>query len=451
MEEEKVEQLVDTIEEHLEDGKVEELKSIIESQYPSDIADAIKELDDDEQDLVFGLLEHEQASDVLEEADTATRLEIIEDLEVDELSDIIATMPPDEAVDLLEDMPVEKAEDVLEQIPEEESEQLKELLEYPPDSAGGIMTPVVVKVRENTTVEQALEHLRRTVEPDAIFYTYVVDNAGKLLGVVSARKLVTSDLTIQIRDLLEERLITVPAEMDQEEVARMFNKHNLLAMPVIDAADRLVGQITVDDAMEVMEEEATEDAFKLAGTDDSELKSKSAFKIARVRLVWLLICLLGTIVSGTVIRIFQPTLSHVIAMTAFIPAIMAMGGNSGLQTTTVTVRGLATGELNSVKLFRIIWREIRVSLLIGIVCGIIIGILAKFWIEQTILGAIVGCAMFFTITFASTLGVILPLMFNKLKIDPAVASGPFITTMNDTFSLLIYFTLISLMLKYLPN
>ncbi|MBC8232385.1 magnesium transporter [bacterium] len=446
-EDERVEELLDTIEEHIEGGKVEELKSVMESEHPGDIADAIQELDDDEQNLVFGLLEDEQAGDVLEEANTATRLEIIEDLEADELSDIIVTMPPDEAVDLLEDMPIGKAEEVLGQIPEDESEQLKELLKYPPDSAGGIMTPAMVKVRGNLTVEQALEHLRRTVVPDSIFYIYVVDSEGKLLGTVRIRRLITSDLKIQMCDLLEEKLITVPVEMDQEEVAKMFNKHDLLAMPVVDSSGVLLGQITVDDVMDVMEEEATEDAFKLAGTDDAELKSESAFKIARIRLVWLLICLMGTMISGSVIRLFQPTLSHVIAMAAFIPAIMAMGGNSGLQTTTVTVRGLATGELSSVRIFRLIFREVRVSLLIASVCGLIMGVVAKFWVGKIILGAIVGCAMFCTITFAATLGVILPLTFNKLKIDPAVASGPFITTMNDTTSLLIYFTLINLMLK----
>jgi len=448
---ERLEELIDTIEEHIEDGKVEELKSVMESEHPGDIADAIQELDDDEQNLVFGLLEEEQAGDVLEEANTATRLEIIEDLEADELSDIIVTMPPDEAVDLLEDMPVGKAEEVLGQIPEEESEQLKELLKYPPDSAGGIMTPVVVKVRDDITVEQTLEYLRRTVVPDSIFYIYVVDGVGKLLGTIRIRRLITSDLKIQMRDLLEEKLITVPVEMDQEEVAKMFNKHDLLAMPVVDSSDVLLGRITVDDVMDVMEEEATEDAFKLAGTDDAELKSESAFKIARIRLVWLLICLMGTMISGSVIRLFQPTLSHVIAMAAFIPAIMAMGGNSGLQTTTVTVRGLATGELSSVRIFRLIFREVRVSLLIASVCGLIMGFVAKFWVGKIILGVIVGCAMFCTITFAATLGVILPLTFNKLKIDPAVASGPFITTMNDTTSLLIYFTLINLMLKYFPR
>jgi len=189
---ERVEELIDTIEEHIEDGKVEELKSVMESEHPGDIADAIQELDDDEQDLVFGLLEDEQASDVLEEANTATRLEILEDLEADELSDIIVTMPPDEAVDLLEDMPIGKAEEVLGQIPEDESEQLKELLKYPPDSAGGIMTPAMVKVRGDLTVEQALEHLRRTVIPDSIFYIYVVDSEGKLLGTVRIRRLITS-------------------------------------------------------------------------------------------------------------------------------------------------------------------------------------------------------------------------------------------------------------------
>lgn len=202
MEQERVEKLIDTIEETIEDGEVEELKSVLSLQYPSDIASAIKELDDDEQDLVFELLEDEQASDVLEEADEATRLEIIEDLDADKLSDIIVTMPPDEAVDLLEDIPEQKAEEVLELIPDEESEQLKELSKYPPESAGGIMTSVVVKVKDDITVEQALEHLRRTVEFDSTFYIYVVDNTSKLLGTVSTRRLITSDLRSQMSNLL---------------------------------------------------------------------------------------------------------------------------------------------------------------------------------------------------------------------------------------------------------
>jgi len=219
MEYEKVEELIDAIEQYIEDGRTEELKSVLSSQHPGDIARAIEELDDDELDLVFELLGDEQASDVLEEANIITRLEIIEDLDANELSDIVVVMPPDEAVDLLDDMPAEKAEEVLELIPDEESEQLKELLKYPPESAGGIMTTVVVKVKGDIIVEQALEHLRRTVEPDSIFYIYVVDSACKLLGTVSTRRLITSDLRSQMRDLLEDKLITVPVETDQEEVA----------------------------------------------------------------------------------------------------------------------------------------------------------------------------------------------------------------------------------------
>jgi len=451
MEQERIEELIETIEEHIEDGKVEELETVLESQHPSDIADAIRELGDDDQDLVFGLLEDEQASDVLEEVDPATRMEIIEDLDADELSDIISTMPPDEAVDLLEDMPEEKAEEVLELIPDDEAEQLEELLKYPPDSAGGIMTPVVVKVRGGITVEQALEHLRRTVESDSTFYIYVVDNAGRLLGTVSTRRMITSDLRSQMSNLLEEQLITVPAETDQEEVARMFQKHNLLAMPVVDSSGVLLGQITVDDVMDVMEEEATEDVLKLAGTDDAELESESAIKIARIRLVWLLVCLGGTLLSGVVIRFFEATLEHVIVLAAFIPSIMAMGGNSGIQTTTVTVRGLATGTVSGIRIARVIFRELRVALLVGVACGLIIGVIANFWAGGFILGAIVGGAMFFSIACASMMGVLLPLTFNRFKIDPAVASGPFIITMNDALSLLIYFALVSLMLKYLPR
>jgi len=451
MEYEKVEELIDAIEQYIEDGRTEELKSVLSSQHPGDIARAIEELDDDELDLVFELLGDEQASDVLEEANIITRLEIIEDLDANELSDIVVVMPPDEAVDLLDDMPAEKAEEVLELIPDEESEQLKELLKYPPESAGGIMTTVVVKVKGDIIVEQALEHLRRTVEPDSIFYIYVVDSACKLLGTVSTRRLITSDLRSQMRDLLEDKLITVPVETDQEEVARMFSKYNLLAMPVVDVSGILLGQITVDDVIEVMAEEATEDAFKLAGTDDAELESESAIKIARIRLVWLLICLGGTLLSGVVIRFFEATLQHAIALAAFIPSIMAMGGNSGIQTTTVTVRGLATGTVSSIRIAKVILRELRVALLVGFACGLIIGVIARFWAGGVILGVIVGVAMFVSIALASMMGVLLPLTFNKLKIDPAVASGPFIITINDAFSLLIYFALVSLMLKYLPQ
>jgi magnesium transporter len=289
------------------------------------------------------------------------------------------------------------------------------------------------------------------VEPDSIFYIYVVDSAGKLLGTVWIRRLITSDLQSQIGDLLEDKLITVPVEMDQEEVASMFQKHNLFAMPVIDSSGMLLGQITVDDVMEVMEEEATEDVFKLAGTDDAELKSESALKIARVRFVWLLVCLGGTLLSGVVIRLFETTLEHVIVLAAFIPSIMAMGGNSGIQTNTVTVRGLATGTVSGSRIARVLFRELRVALLLGIACGFIIGVIARFWTGGVILGAIVGGAMFCSIACASMMGVLLPLTFNKLKIDPAVASGPFIITMNDAFSLLIYFALVSLMLTYLPH
>jgi len=449
MEEDTLRELIRAIDGHIEDGDSAALKADLERQNAGDIAAALDALPDEKKDIVFGLLEDEQASEVLDEVQTATRLDLIEDLDADKLSEIIHAMPPDEAIDLLAEIPEKTAEEVLELFTPEEQKLLERLLSYPPESAGGIMTPVVVKVRDELTVEQTLRYLRENIRAEEIFYIYAVDRSGRLTGTVSTRKLITARSELFIRDLMEKELISVPADLDQEDVARLFSRHSLLAIPVVDSGGRLLGQITVDDVMDVLEDEATEDAFKLAGTDDAELRSESAVRIARIRLVWLLICLAGTFLSGMVIRSFESTLQGVISLAVFIPSIMAMGGNSGIQTTTVTVRGLATGAVGTIGIVRVIFRELRVALLLGVACGALTGLIAHLWLGSPYLGLVVGIAMFCSISWASMMGVLLPLTFNKLNVDPAVASGPFIITMNDAVSLLIYFALVSMLLRHM--
>ncbi len=449
MEDDTLRELIRTIESHIDDGDSHALKADLERQNAGDIAAALDALPDEKKDIVFGLLGDEQASEVLDEVQTATRLDLIEDLDADKLSEIIHAMPPDEAIDLLAEIPEKTAEEVLELFTPEEQRLLERLLSFPPESAGGIMTPAVVKVRDDLTVAQTLEFLRENVRAEEIFYIYAVDGSGRLTGTVSTRKLITAGSETFIRDLMEKELISVPADMDQEDVARLFSRHSLLTIPVVDSGGRLLGQITVDDVMDVLEDEATEDAFKLAGTDDAELRSESAVRIARIRLVWLLICLGGTFLAGMVVRRFESTLQGIVSLTVFIPSIMAMGGNSAIQATAVTVRGIATGSVGTIGILRVVLRELRVASLLGVACGSITGLIAHLWLGNPYLGLVVGVSMFSSVAWASMMGVLLPLTFTRLNIDPAVASGPFITTTNDAVSLLIYFTLVSVLLRHM--
>jgi magnesium transporter len=437
------------VETALERDDSESLKTLLPEMHPADIAEVLDALDDEERLSVFRLLDDELAGEVLDECAEGTRAVLVEQTRNEDLSEIVETMPPDDAADILAEMPERRAEQVLGLMDREEAEEAKELLRHPDDTAGGIMTSALVAVEENKTVGEAFDQIRESASEEAVFYVFVVDPERRLVGEVELSKLVIARPETPIRQITNIDVISVTVDADQEKVARLLTRYDLVAIPVVDHAGKLVGRVTFDDVAEVLEEEATEDAYKQAGTADEELMSSSPLHVARVRLPWLLVCLGGTTVSALVVHAFQATYGEVLVLTSFIPMIMAMGGNAGLQSTAVTVRGLATGHLIASRIAATLGREVRTGAAIGVICGLIAMVGALVFSGNPVLGLVVGLSIFWAIFVAATLGVLIPFFFIRVKIDPAVASGPLITTLNDCTGVAIYLALATALLQYL--
>jgi len=340
-------------------------------------------------------------------------------------------------------------------LPFRQSQQIRPLLEYGEDTAGGIMTPVVVKVRDSATVDEAIHQLRNAAADEDFYAVYVVDDRERLVGLVPLRRLVVSPPDTPIRKIMQPDVISVRADEDQEEVVNLFRKYDLAAVPVVDGDGRLLGRVTVDDVIDALVEEADEDLFAMAGTEPEELDSTSVLRAARIRGTWLLFCLLGTVVSATIITVYQRRAGdaeHMLLL-AFVPMIAAMAGNTGIQTSTVVVRGLAMGDLAGRSLPLAVARELRVGLLVALGCAFVGGLIAIIFASISIghasgqpthpliVGVIVSLAMFWAVTAATVLGLTLPFVFRRIGVDPAIASGPFVTTGNDAISVAIYLSL----------
>ena len=438
--------LVSELKDVLATGDERALERVLYRYSPVDVAIAMRQLADDEREAVFGVLEVEDAATVLQQVDDETQAELQQTVDEKALSEIIDAMPPDEGADALALLDEQQADRVLEFMPDEESEELEKLLEYPEDTAGGIMTPEFAAVREGVTAREALEVLQAgVVNPDTLFYVYAVDDQDRLVGVVDLRELVTAEPDAPLSSSYVRPVPRVTPEVDQEHVAQLCRTYDLLALPVVDQEGRLLGTVTVDDAMEIMHEEATEDISIMAGTDARELMRKSSLRVAQLRLPWLTICMAGSLFSAFIIRTFEVTLKEAIALVAFIPIITATGGNSGLQSATITVRGLALGIVQSWGVRRLLLREVLTGLLIGVVCGAGLGAIAGIWTHQIIIGWIVGLALCCAIMVATLAGALMPVVLQRLGVDPAVASGPFVTTANDALGLVIYFTIASIL------
>ena len=433
--------------------KVKEfLLRVKEGYHPSDLAELIEDLTDQQKKELFDLLSDEDAALILQEMEEIDQVTLFRLLTKTRASAVLKEMASDEAADLLGELPPDEAREILDLI-EENAEEIEGLLRFPEESAGGIMTTEFIALPENIPAEEAITRLREIApEAEIIYYVYVVDEETRLSGVLSLRDLISASDGTLLQEIMNPNVISVNAMMDQEEVARVVSRYDLLAVPVVDEQNRLLGIITVDDIIDVIEQEASEDIYLMAGTGDVEgvdLMNVSVFSIAKIRLPWLIISLLGGLLSGSVIGHFESTLQTIVLLAVFIPAIMDMGGNVGTQSSTVFVRGLATGELKEERVWHYFLKEIRVGLTMGVVCGLLIAFAAVIWKGIPILGLAVGIAMFTTVTLAAIIGTLVPLLFSRLGIDPAIAAGPFVTTIKDITGLLIYFWVATLFLPYL--
>lgn len=433
-------------------GDVLDLRELLADQRSSDIAEVIELVDNDRRRDVFDAMDTPMSAEVLEKVDEATRAELFDLLEVDELSRLVCELDPDDAADVLSELPEEERAEALERLPEAESAEIKELMSYSEDSAGGIMDPLVISVREDATVGEAVNKIRAAEIDEDFFSVYVVNKIGRFLGDVRVRFLLTRPEDTKIADLIDSDTIYVNVSTDQEEVRNIFSKNDLIVVPVLDRGHKLAGRITADRVIEVAEEEAAEDLYTMAGTDPDELDTASVFHAARVRMTWLLPCLIGTGVTGLVLMYFHDLFSveYYAAALVFVPMIAAISGNAGLQTSAIVVSGLATGHLVASRLGQVFAREVRIALLVGLSCGLLGGVacavLTRFnggesVVEPVQLVFAVGVAMFSAIMVATTLGLFLPFLFRQIGIDPAISSGPLVTTANDSISVTIYMTL----------
>ncbi len=441
--------IVDRVLELSHEGKHEELSLLLLQLSDADIATLVSVIAPRDKVSVFSLLDPETAGEVLDDVDPVSVRQLLQHIDRELLADILVTMPVDEAADAIGEAEDEDQKQLLELMEEKEAEDVRRILEYEEDTAGGIMLPDFVSINAKMTADQAINHLRRSEIEDEVFYIYVVDDDGVLVGIVTLRSLLTASPGTHVRNIMNSEVHPVRVTDDQEQVARVSMKYDLVAVPVVDETGKLVGRILYDDIVDIVQEEATEDIYKLAGTTNEELYSNSSFRIAQIRLPWLLITILGSLASGFIIHLFRFTLQQAITLASFIPVITATGGNSGLQSITVVVRSLATGRLSSRIIGRTVIREIKTAVIIAAFMGSLMAAIARFWNGSIWLGIIVGISMFLAITMTTTLGALIPLIFRCIKVDPAVASGPLVTMLNDIIGLFFYLSLATALLSRL--
>jgi len=432
-------------------GAVANMRRIVEKTHAADLAAIFLEMNDLEQGRLFQVLIQSQlAGDVLIELSQEVQQAMLVSLADGDLVEIFSEMDSDDAADLLSLLPEERRAQVLAEMNLEDSEEVGKLLDFPEDSAGGIMTPSYFALGESATVEETIKAIQKAASAETVFYVYVLDEEGRLVGVVSLRRLLTSPPQSSLNKIMDSDVIRVGVATDQEHVASLVAKYDLLAIPVIDIDGKMAGIITVDDVIDVLREEATEDIYKMAGTSQEELVyGNKVVPVARVRMPWLLVTLFGGIATGWILWLFRDTVDKIIALIAFLPVIAGMGGNVGTQSSSILVRAFATGRVDFENLPAHLWKEIRVGLLLGSACGLLVGIAATLWHGNVYLGMIVGVSMVSAMTIAATMGTLAPAFFRKLKIDPAVASGPFVSTANDITGMLIYLSTATALMRFL--
>jgi len=441
-------ELIDTIEGFIQRNHTEALANIFDKLQPADAADVIEHLAPDERLFIFNLLTTEGAGDVLAEIEPPVQKQILANLDNPFLSEILQDVDADDAADIIGNLPDGRATDILKTLGSELSKELETLLQYGKDTAGGIMDLEYVSVAEDGTVEDVVKTIReKGTKVKNLYHVWVVDDLKRLTGVVSLKDLVIEAPRRKINEFMNPEVISVDVNMDQEDVALMFKKYDLVTMPVVDANSLLVGRITHDDIIDVIEEEVDEDLSLMTGAIGQEIAEESTLNISRARLPWLITGVFGGIIAAAVINQFEMTLQMVIALSFFFPVIMGMGGNTGTQAATIIVRGMATGDIRLVDIHKRLWLELKVAIINGIACGILLGLIVGFWLSDYGLGAAVSLAGGVIILCSGFTSSAVPFALKKLNIDPALATGPLITTVNDILGLFIYLGLITLFLR----
>jgi len=434
----------------LEGGNLDALQSFISQYQPYDLADMFNQLDKQNQLRLISSLPTTLGAEVLEYVEPDLQYRILGQLEKEKTALLLNEMSSDMVADLLLALHPHQAERLMTYLSTDYQEKISNLMNFPPDSAGSLVTIDYISARSSWTVDQTLQHIRKVGhDAEIVSYIYVVDPRGKLSGIISLKEAILANPSARIEDIMRADIISVPAQMDQQEVASLLSKYDLIAIPVVTLDNRIIGIITVDDLIDVIHEEATEDFQKLGGSQPlvEPYFKNSVWSVFRKRIGWLLILFVAEAYTGNVLRHYEATLSEVIALAFFIPLLLGTGGNSGTQTVTTLVRAMALGEVKFKDIFKVMRKEVTTGLLLGVSMGIVALIRAEFLGVGIAIGSVVAISALIVVIWASIVAAVLPLILHKLKVDPAVVSGPFISTMVDGTGLIIYFTMAKIMLN----
>ncbi|KPK13119.1 MAG: hypothetical protein AMJ56_03405 [Anaerolineae bacterium SG8_19] len=446
--EEQLKQLIHT---YIEERRIEELRSLINEYHPADIADVLDDLSPEEAVIIFDLLSNEVASEVLDETGSLVRQEIIEKVDDERLADLLDELPMDDAAEFLDELPEDTASRLIDLMEPDEAEEVLELLRYEDETAGRLMTRDVAALRRQWTAAEALQYLRSLVlkdEAETVHYLYVVDRDNKLIGVVPIRALLMAQPDATIDSIMVPEVFTVQVTADQEELAEVVSKYDFVAIPVVDTANQFLGVVTVDDVLDVVEEEATEDIQRLGGSEPlaQPYFSASVIQVVGKRLIWLLPLFAASVVTDVIVENYEWLTAAFISLTFFVPVVIGTGGNAGSQTVATVIRAIAVGEVRLMDIGRAWSREASVGLILGLVLGAAGFIRAQLFDAELGVALVLALTLPLVVIWANTVATLVPLIAQRLKIDPAVVSAPMITTIVDATGLFIYFSLAAIVL-----
>ena len=446
-----IENTIDRIQELIENNAEQTLKDELNSYHSADLADIFQQLKENERLYCITKIDEEKAADVIEYLPPQLQVEILGDIDTKLASRLISKLPHDEAADVLGDMEDDETQEYLNQLPQKFSSEVRELLTYNEDTAGGIMTPLVLTVLDNMTVKEAMEIIRIKAEKEnmELYYVYVVDKNNHLVGVVSLRTLMTTPTHLNISDIMSKDIVKVHVDDYQGHIADVFMKYQFNALPVVDLYNHLKGIVTWDDVQDIVEEETTDEILTSSGIvtdlgeEDDDILTGSLAHSIKARIPWLFITLIGEFIAVTVTNKYDKTFTALPVIAAFMPLLAGLGGNIGTQSITLMVRGMSTGQITLSSGWYQILRETMTGLSIGMIFGVLVTLVTWIWQHNVELGLIVGIAMSINMTIATMIGTCTPLILKKIKIDPAVASGPVIATTIDVIGLAVYLTLVT--------
>jgi magnesium transporter len=446
---EETERLSDSIKELLGGGREKRLADVLDEAHPADLSRVIRELPVEDQVRVFRLLTPQHAGAVLSELDDPILRELVGSLDEAEVSRALDRMPSDEVANVVEELPKEQADEILDLMEEKKAEEVQELLEYGEGTAGRLMSQDFVAVHERASVARALEHIRKAKTGDSAFYVYVVDDHDHLVGLVPLHRLLAAEPETPIRAIRTEDVESVTVDTDQEEVARLVQHYNLIQIPVVDASRRLLGTIGVEDVLDVLREEATEDIQRLGGVAGDETVLDPARAVFMRRLVWRLINLGTAVLAASVIGLFESSIRALATLAVFMPIVASMGGIGTTQTATIVVRGIALGDMTGSVLRRVLLKEIWLGFMTGVANGVVIAAIAYLWKGQVLLSLILGLALVFNMIVAAVVGTLVPLALKAFRIDPAIASSVIITTFTDVCGFFSFLGLATILIQFL--